>query len=76
MTAPRDDEQAREDERAVTSEPVDMEDGSTVTVQQQNAGPGSQLGGGEFKRAEREPSPEKIALEQLQLEEDAPVDGD
>ena len=73
MGTERDTPQAREDERAVTSEPIDMEDGSTVVVQQQNVGPANQVGGGEFKNAEAEPPPEKVALEQLALEEDAPT---
>jgi len=45
------------DERAVTSEPIDTEDGGTVVVQQQNVGPANQLGGGEFKNVRRGRTP-------------------
>jgi hypothetical protein len=41
--------QELEDERAVCSEPLETEDGGTVVIEQQNAVPGNQVGGGKFK---------------------------
>lgn len=36
------------DRKMYTSEPLEDEDGETYVIQQQNVGPGNQLGGGEF----------------------------
>jgi hypothetical protein len=36
------------DEKMYTSEPLDDDDGNTYVIQQQNVGPGSELGSGEF----------------------------
>jgi hypothetical protein len=36
------------DEKMYTSEPLQDEDGNTYVIQQQNVGPGSELGSGEF----------------------------
>jgi len=65
----------RDDDLAVTSEPVEMEDGRTVVIQQQNVGPDNQVGGGEFKNEEGR-SVEDAALDQLELESDDPVPDD
>jgi hypothetical protein len=62
-----------EDERAVRSEPIETEDGETVVIEQQNAGPGNQVGGGEFKNVD-EKSVEEAAAEQAELEAEAPID--
>jgi hypothetical protein len=50
-----------EDDRAVRSEPVTTDEGDEVVVSQQNVGPGSQIGGGEFKNVERGKTPEEAA---------------
>jgi hypothetical protein len=60
-------------ERAVCSEPIETESGEEVVVCQQNTGPGSQVGGGEFKNVERGKTPEEAAEEQEHLERDAPT---
>ena len=56
----------------VCSEPVDLENGETVVICQQNVGPANQVGGGEFKN-DRGRTPEEAEREQAQLEEDAPT---
>lgn len=61
---------------AVSSIPLDTEDGGQVVIEQQNAGPGQQVGAGEFKEdggADRK-SPDTAAEEQRRLEEEAPTD--
>jgi len=70
------DEPKRQDDEDldVTSEPIETDDGRTIVIQQQNVGPGNQVGGGEFKNVDRGRSVDEAALEQLELEEDAPVD--
>jgi hypothetical protein len=57
----------------VCSEPVDLDDGETVVICQQNVGPGNQVGGGEFKNVYEGRSPEQVQREQEALERDAPV---
>ena len=70
------DEQGRgSDDPAVRSEPVDLEDGGTVVIRQQNAGPGNQVGDGEFKPGDTGRTVEEAAEEQAELEEEEPVDG-
>jgi hypothetical protein len=66
----------RQPEPAVTSEPVETEDGDEVVIQQQNTGPGNQVGGGEFKNPETGKSPEHAEREQQQLEHEAPIGDD
>jgi hypothetical protein len=66
--------QELEDERAVRSEPLETEDGRTVVIEQQNAGPGNQVGGGEFKNVSGQKSVEKAAAEQADLESEAPIE--
>jgi hypothetical protein len=64
-------------ERAVSSVPLETEDGDTVVIAQQNVGPGQQVGAGEFKRDDDttvRKSPEQAADEQAQL--DAELEGD
>src|SRR4051794_16039647 len=64
---------ANEEDRAVCSAPIETEDGEQVVICQQNAGPGNQVGGGEFKNGTLEKSPEKAAQEQDRLEAEAPA---
>jgi hypothetical protein len=59
---------------AVCSEPVEVEEGEPVVICQQNAGPGNQVGAGEFKRGAVGRTPEQAREEQDQLEADAPTD--
>ena len=63
-----------EDDRAVSSIPLDTEDGGTVVISQQNVGPANQVGGGEFKNADDQKTPEQAADEQYLLQGDAPVE--
>ena len=64
-----------EDEKAVRSEPLDTEDGGTVVIEQQNVGPGNQVGGGEFKNVADEKTPDDAAVEQEQLDRSREGDG-
>jgi uncharacterized protein (TIGR02246 family) len=64
------------DDRAVRSEPVATDEGDEVVVRQQNVGPGSQVGGGEFKNVERGKTPDEVAAEQRALAREAPTDVD
>ncbi len=67
---PPDDSDA---ERSVSSIPLETEDGDTVVIAQQNAGPGQQVGAGEFKRDEEassHKSPEQAAGEQERLDDE------
>lgn len=59
---------------SVCSEPVEVEDGEPVVICQQNAGPGNQVGAGEFKRGSVGRTAEQARDEQDQLEADAPTD--
>jgi hypothetical protein len=59
---------------AVCSEPLEVEDGRPVVICQQNAGPGNQVGAGEFKRGNVGRTAEQAHDEQDQLEADAPID--
>ena len=71
---PTDDE--RPDPR-VSTVPLDTEDGDQVVIQQQNAGPGNQVGAGEFKPSDEaadRKDPGVAAEEQERLEEQAPID--
>jgi hypothetical protein len=63
-----------EDDRAVSTIPLDTEDGGTVVISQQNAGPANQVGGGEFKNVEHRRTPDEAADEQYLLQGDAPVE--
>lgn len=76
--ADRDDPvEPEHDERQVQSIPLDTEDGGTVVIEQQNAGPGQQVGAGEYKHddevSERK-SPDRAADEQADLDDAAPID--
>jgi hypothetical protein len=62
------------DEAAVSSIPLDTEDGGTVVIQQQNVGSDNQVGGGEFKNTHDHKTPDQAADEQEQLEHDEPVE--
>jgi hypothetical protein len=53
----------------VCSEPVEMENGETVVICQQNVGPGNQVGGGEFKNVAEGRTPEEAARDQAELDE-------
>ena len=61
-----------EDKRAVSSIPLDTEDGGTVVITQQNLGPANQVGGGEFKNSTGR-SVDEAAADQAGLEHDAPL---
>lgn len=63
-----------QDEMSVTSVPLDTEDGGQVVIRQENAGPGRQVGGGEFKNVTGGRSPEEADRAQRRLDEEAPVD--
>jgi hypothetical protein len=65
-----------EDDRAVSSIPLDTEDGGTLVISQQNVGPDNQVGGGEYKNATDGKTPEEAALEQRLLQARAPVEDD
>jgi hypothetical protein len=63
----------------VSTVPLETEDGDEVVIQQQNVGPGNQVGAGEFKRSEdtadqRDPS--DAATEQERLDAEAPIDSE
>ena len=57
----------------VSTVPLTTEDGEEVVIEQQNVGPGNQVGAGEFKTALHR-DPEDAADEQQRLESRAPVD--
>src|SRR5690606_15379906 len=62
---------------AVSTIPLDTEDGEQVVIEQQNAGPGQQVGTGEFKEDDDvalHKSPESAADDQRRLEDEAPTD--
>jgi hypothetical protein len=66
----------REGVDAARDEPVDVrsveledDDGNPVVIAQQNAGPGNQVGGGEFKSPPPPKDPGEAADEQADLEE-------
>jgi hypothetical protein len=69
----------RTDERPdprVSTVPLPTEDGDEVVIQQQNAGPGNQVGAGEFKTSEAtadQKDPGVAAEQQERLEEEAPA---
>lgn len=61
----------------VSTVPLDTEDGDQVVIQQQNAGPGNQVGAGEFKPSDEtsdRKDPGVAAAEQERLEARAPTD--
>lgn len=65
------------DDPRVSTVPLDTEDGGTVVIHQQNAGPGQQVGAGEFKepgRVSLQKRPEDAATEEAELERQAPLD--
>ena len=70
----------RVDERPdprVSTVPLPTEDGGEVVIQQQNVGPGNQVGAGEFKRSDETAlhrDPDDAAEEQQVLEDRAPID--
>jgi hypothetical protein len=68
------DQNVAREERAVSSIPLDTEDGGTVVIQQQNVGPDNQVGGGEFKDAKLHKRPEEADAEQQRLQARAPID--
>lgn len=61
---------------AVSTIPLDTEDGGTVVITQQNMGGDRQAGGGEFKDGTLHKSPEEADAEQQQLAREAPIDSD
>jgi hypothetical protein len=58
----------------VSSIPLDGEDGEQIVIEQQNVGPKNQVGGGEFKNATGQKSPDQAAAEQDELQTEAPID--
>jgi hypothetical protein len=61
----------------VSTVPLTTEDGDEVVIQQQNVGPGNQVGAGEFKQSDETAfhrDPEQAADEQRRLEARAPID--
>ncbi len=76
MDSNQTDDSERPDPR-VSTVPLDTEDGDEVVIQQQNAGPGNQVGAGEFKPSDEtsyRKDPGVAAAEQERLEEQAPTD--
>lgn len=71
------DEHGRdEEEPAVSTIPLDTEDGGTVVIHQQNMGGRNQVGGGEFKEEGTygvHRSPEEAAEEERRLEDERPT---
>ena len=70
------DRDAGEHDPRVSTVPLDTDDGGTVVIEQQNVGPGQQVGAGEFKEpgtTARQKRPETAAAEQEALEADAPI---
>lgn len=66
-------------DKRVSSIPLDTdpdgaEGGRPVVIQQENAGPGEQAGGGEFKNVDHAPTPDEVAQRQAELEAEAPTD--
>lgn len=61
---------------SVQSLPLDTEDGGTVVIEQQNVGSENQVGGGEFKNAEGDKSPDQAEAEQQRLDAEAPIEPD
>lgn len=59
---------------AVSTIPLDTEDGGQVVIEQQKVGPDNQIGGGEFKNATSEKSVDEAADEQNRLEQERPID--
>jgi hypothetical protein len=70
------EQNVQQEERAVSSIPLDTEDGGTVVIEQQNVGPDNQVGGGEFKDAKLGKTPDEAAAEQDRLESEAPIGHD
>jgi hypothetical protein len=74
------DRDSRREERAdprVSTVPLPTEDGDEVVIQQQNVGPGNQVGAGEFKQSDETAfhrDPEEADVEQERLEAQAPID--
>ena len=66
---------SEETDRDTETIPLETEDGETVVIHQQNAGPGNQVGGGEFKNSTGR-TVEEAAAEQSDLELEAPSDSD
>jgi hypothetical protein len=59
----------QEPDPRVSTVPLDTEDGGEVVIEQQNAGPGNQVGGGEFKN-DRGRTVDEAAAEQEALKAD------
>ena len=69
-------DQADQPDPRVSSVPLETEDGRQVIIQQQNAGPGNQVGAGEFKPSSDtayDKDPGQAAEEQQRLEQRAPT---
>ena len=62
---------ARDEPLDVRSVELEDDDGNPVVIAQQNAGPGNQIGGGEFKAPTPPKDPGQAADEQADLDEQA-----
>jgi hypothetical protein len=69
-----DEKRPENQDPAVRSEPIDLEDGGTVVISQQNVGPGNQVGDGEFKPGDTGRTVEEAAEQQAALEEEQPIE--
>jgi hypothetical protein len=58
---------ARDEPAEVRTVELEDEDGNTVVIAQQNAGPGNQVGDGEFKKPHPPKDPGEAAEEQADL---------
>jgi hypothetical protein len=60
----------------VSTVPLTTEDGDEVVIEQENVGPGNQVGAGEFKQSDETAlhrDPADAALEQQRLDEREPI---
>lgn len=61
--------EARDDDPDVRSVPLEDDDGNEVVIEQQNVGPGNQVGQGEFPDPDTPPKdPGRAAAEQAEID--------
>jgi hypothetical protein len=73
----RSDQRGDDPDPRVSTVPLTTEDGEEVVIEQQNVGPGNQVGAGEFKQSDETAlhrDPEDAATEQQRLDSRVPVD--
>jgi hypothetical protein len=71
------DRRSQRPDPRVSTVPLPTEEGGEVVIQQQNAGPGNQVGAGEFKQSEEtgfHRDPGDAAVQQERLEARAPIE--